>query len=43
MSWHDVLKAGYQIPCCFSAALLIMVTARTLARELFAWLASPQN
>jgi len=42
MNWHEVLKAAFQIPCCFSAALLIMASARAALRELCAWLARPE-
>jgi hypothetical protein len=38
MTLHDALKAAYQIPCCFSLALVIVASARMLLREFLAWL-----
>jgi hypothetical protein len=38
MTWHDILKAACQIPCCFSLSFLIVSTARMLLREFVAWL-----
>ncbi len=38
MAWHDILKAAYEIPCCFSLSVLIVSTARMLLREFVAWL-----
>jgi hypothetical protein len=37
MTWHEILRAAYQIPCCCSVVLLAVATARALAVELFAW------
>jgi hypothetical protein len=38
MQLHDILKAAYQIPCCFSLSVLIVSTARMLLREFWGWL-----
>jgi hypothetical protein len=37
MTWHEILKAAYQIPCYCSALVLAAATARALAIEAFAW------
>jgi len=39
MNWHEVFSAAYQIPLCFSAALLIGSIGRALLLEFSAWLA----
>jgi len=37
MTLNEGLKAAYQIPCCFSAALLIMSSIRVAYREFRDW------
>ena len=37
MTWHEVLKAAYQIPCYCSVAVLAVGIARALAEEMFVW------
>jgi hypothetical protein len=37
MTWHEILKAAYQIPCYCSVVVLAAGTARALAIEIFAW------
>jgi hypothetical protein len=37
MTWHQALKAAYQIPCYCSAVILAAGVARALAIELFGW------
>jgi hypothetical protein len=39
MNWHEVFSAAYQIPLCFSAALLIASIGRALLRDLADWMA----
>jgi hypothetical protein len=37
MTWHEILRAAYQIPCYCSVVALAVGTARALAAEMFAW------
>ena len=37
MTWHQILKAAYQIPCYCSAVILAVGIARALVAEMFAW------
>jgi hypothetical protein len=37
MTLNEGLTAAYQIPCCFSAALLIMASVRAALREFLDW------
>jgi len=37
MTWHQILKAAYQIPCYCSVAVLAAGIARALAEEMFVW------
>jgi hypothetical protein len=39
MNWHEVFSAAYQIPLCFSAALLIASIGRALLRDFAEWMA----
>jgi hypothetical protein len=38
MNWHDVFNAAYQIPLCFSAALLIGSIGKALLHVFAEWL-----
>ncbi len=37
MTWHEILRAAYQLPCYCSAVVLAAGTARALAEEMFYW------
>ena len=43
MTLHQALTAAYQIPCCFSAALLIMFTARAAFYEFLDWFSGVES
>jgi hypothetical protein len=38
MNWHEVFSAAYQIPLCFSAALLIALIGKMLLSEFTRWM-----
>jgi hypothetical protein len=39
MTWHQILKAAYQIPLYCSAVILALGIARALAIEFLGWVA----